>query len=392
MKCSHCRIEQQLVRNILNTILIIFAVIYALSIIYLLTGFYRIGNRRSREIFHISTVVAAHNEEKYLEKCLQSLASQNYPVAKYEVIIADDRSNDNTPRIIKNFCDNYDNFKSTRVEIGETAIPKKTALQRALEMAKGEIIVSTDADCEHHENWMQTLVSHFDDKVGIVIGHAAYSMPGNLWQGIDALDYFSQRALGAAFAGVGSSYTCTAANLAYRRSIYEEFENDFKGLKVRPAEDNFIVNYVHHKTGYKIAVATEQESIVETNGAQSFGHFFNQRFRWGAYGESRLGTGVLLFFIPTLLFYGLITVAAISFIITGSHWNALLIALSIKLIADFAFLYKAAGVYHCKYLMKYFPPSWLFNLILVPLIIVKSNLSTFKWKDKKYTQTAEVET
>ncbi len=375
----------------MDTVIIIFALIYAFSIIYLLTGFYRIGNGRNREIFSVSVVMVAHNEEEYLEKCLQSLASQNYPVTKYEVIIGDDRSTDNTPRIIENFCDSYDNFESVRIKAGEAAIPKKTALLKALEKAKGEIIASTDADCEHHRNWLRSLVSHFNDKAGMVIGHAAYPAPVNLWQGIDALDYFSQRALGAAFAGVGSSYTCTAANLAYRRSIYKEFKNDFKELKVRPAEDNFVVNYVHQKTGHKIAVATEQESIVETNSAQSFGHFLNQRFRWGAYGDSRPGLGVLLFFVPALLFYGLITLAAISSIIAGSHWNALITALLIKMIADFAFLYKAAGIYRCRYLMKYFIPSWLLNLILVPLIVVKSNLSTFKWKDKKYTQTAEVE-
>ena len=45
----------------------------------------------------------------------------------------------------------------------------------------------------------------------MVIGHTRYHSPRTFWQGIDALDYFSQRALGTAFIGIGFAYTCAAS-------------------------------------------------------------------------------------------------------------------------------------------------------------------------------------
>lgn len=54
----------------------------------------------------ISTIVITYNQEKYIEKALQSIVDQNVDF-HVEIIVADDGSNDNTPNIIRRFAKKY---------------------------------------------------------------------------------------------------------------------------------------------------------------------------------------------------------------------------------------------------------------------------------------------
>src|SRR3989344_7744191 len=51
----------------------------------------------------VSVILPARNEEGFIEKCLNSLAEQDYE--NYEIIVVDDRSQDNTGQIIKKIAE-----------------------------------------------------------------------------------------------------------------------------------------------------------------------------------------------------------------------------------------------------------------------------------------------
>jgi len=353
---------------------------------------YRVPEYNNKKTHFISVVVAARNEENTLEACLNSLAAQDYPPDMHEIIVADDRSTDETPQIIKKFCEKYPHFKSVTVDASaQNVIPKKSALIQALTVARGDVISATDADCVIPETWLSSINSYFSDEVGMVVGHTNYPTPANQWQGIDAIDYFSQRALGVAFIGAGSAYTSTASNFAYRKSIYDKNKDDFAGLSIRPAEDNYFLHCAHKRSDFKIAVATEQGSFVTTKGAQSFSEFLHQRFRWSAYGGTITTTGMKLFFIPVLLYYCCLLAAPIPLVLNIPGSLALvMISLACKLIVDFLFMFKATTLFHCRYLLKYFVQIYLLHFVLIPVIVIRGNLFAFKWKGRKYTKMKEI--
>lgn len=372
-----------------NYLLAFVGALYCISVLYLLTGLFRLRYKRQNSTPFCTVIVAVHNEEQNLERCLNLLANQNYPSDKFEVIVADDRSNDSTPAIIGKFCEMYTNFRSVAVKPHEDAVPKKTALIRALDIARGEIILSTDGDCEQPNEWIRTISAYFTDGVGMVVGHVGYFEPQNLWQGIDALDYLTHRALGAAFLGVNSVYTCTAANMAYRKEIYDINKEGFKALKIRPAEDNFILHCTRN-SGFKIAVATGLQSIVQTQGASSFSHFMNQRFRWAAYGGNITTMGVKLFFIPALFFYLLILISIFAAPLSPASLPVLLSVLAGKLFSDFLLISRYTWLYKIQYMMKYFLPLSFIHLLLAPLVAIKGNIFSFSWKNKRYTKAHEI--
>ena len=134
--------------HLLQWLLAVSGGVYGCALLVLLIGQLRLARPHTHAKRFISVIVAVHNEENTLRLCLAGLARQTYPADLYEIIIADDRSTDSTPALIEEFCKTDRRFSFVRIEPGADAIPKKTALKKALDCARGDIIASTDGDCE----------------------------------------------------------------------------------------------------------------------------------------------------------------------------------------------------------------------------------------------------
>ena len=105
-----------------------------------------------------SVVIPAFNEQAYLGACLASLAAQDYPGA-FEVIVVDNNSTDDTAVIA--------------AAAGVTVVvePERGvchARQRGTEVARGEIIISTDADTTFASGWLSGIDAAFSRRPGAV--------------------------------------------------------------------------------------------------------------------------------------------------------------------------------------------------------------------------------
>ena len=101
----------------------------------------------------VSIVIPALNEEKYIGECLKSLADQKTRLG-YEVVVVDNNSTDNTIKIAAAFKDKL-NLKIIHEKIQGRGV----ARARGFAEAKGEIILSTDADAILYPEWIDTLVN-----------------------------------------------------------------------------------------------------------------------------------------------------------------------------------------------------------------------------------------
>jgi len=100
----------------------------------------------------LSVVIPAHNEEQYLPACLQALRQQTYPFEGYEIIVVDNASLDGTANLARKF--------GARV-IHEPVKGIARARQRGFEEARGDVIVSTDADTVAPPFWLARIAGHF---------------------------------------------------------------------------------------------------------------------------------------------------------------------------------------------------------------------------------------
>ncbi|WP_228985350.1 glycosyltransferase family 2 protein [Photorhabdus laumondii] len=92
----------------------------------------------------LSIIVAAHNLEDLIGKCLESVKKCLYKVSSddYEVLLIDDSSFDSTPSILKKFSEENESFIYIRKEFRNLGKVKKYAV----EISSGEYITFVDGD------------------------------------------------------------------------------------------------------------------------------------------------------------------------------------------------------------------------------------------------------
>jgi glycosyltransferase involved in cell wall biosynthesis len=102
----------------------------------------------------ISVVIPAFNEEKYIEICLKSLRDQKFD-GNYEIIVADDSSEDNTVKVAEKYADRVVIHQRGSISYGR---------QKGAEAARYQAIAFTDADTYVAPDWLAQLSSSLEQK------------------------------------------------------------------------------------------------------------------------------------------------------------------------------------------------------------------------------------
>ena len=107
----------------------------------------------------VSVMIPAHNEQDVIEKTVENVLAMDYE--KFEVIVIDDRSSDNTANVIRELEAKYD--KVTALVRDKDAFPGKSAvLNDAFKIAKGEAILVFDADATVEPDFLNKLIPNLE--------------------------------------------------------------------------------------------------------------------------------------------------------------------------------------------------------------------------------------
>lgn len=142
---------------------------YPLTII-ILAGLMATPVKKANITPTVSIIIAAHNEEKHIRKKIENTLSLDYPREKLEIIISSDASTDMTNEIVKQYSDYGIRLVGLEKRSGKTK-----AQNRALELAKGDILFFSDATTIYPSNAVKKLVRNFfDPQVGCVTGQVTF--------------------------------------------------------------------------------------------------------------------------------------------------------------------------------------------------------------------------
>lgn len=108
------------------------------------------------ENIKLSFVVPVYNVEPYLCKCVDSLLAQDYD--SYEILLVDDGSPDECPRICDNYAATYDNIRVIHRENGGLSAARNSGLK----VTKGEYICFVDSDDYWEENVLGGLMEQVE--------------------------------------------------------------------------------------------------------------------------------------------------------------------------------------------------------------------------------------
>ena len=240
-----------------------------------------------------SVVIAARNEEENLPALLKDLTIQSYPSDKTEVIIVNDRSTDRTKEILERASKKYSFIKTvTIIDKSKDMTPKKHALDQGINISKGEIIISTDADCRVGKNWVLSMVNSTIKSKGITVGFSKVLGNSFLSQ-YQLIDFLGIITANAGAFGWGKYWSGTGQNLAYLKSDYVNI-NGFDLVKDEiSGDDMYLVQKISKlKSGF---LNIDPQSFVETKPVKTISQFINQRTRWASNSKKNIKSNKLFF-------------------------------------------------------------------------------------------------
>lgn len=192
----------------------------------------------------VSVLVYSHNQAEALARNLPILLNQNYP--KYEVIVLDDNSRDNTQDVLTMMDQRSDILMHTKIDEKTRAMShRKLAVLLGTKSAHYDLILMTHAECmPASTDWIGGLVSHFANPgVEVVLGPVVYERRTGFLSRFCQFDLFQRLLLMFGIALSMKAYAGWGQNLAFRKSTF--YANRSQGfqrhLKMQPGEDDLFV-------------------------------------------------------------------------------------------------------------------------------------------------------
>lgn len=233
------------------------------------------GQKRKKQLFkeselpRVSILIPVWNEEKSIERTLKSILSSNYPKEKFEVIVIDDGSTDESLKIAKRFRSNI--VKVYSKENGG----KGSALNFGIKKSKGEIIFSMDADTFVEPRTVKNMVRFFKNKdvMSSTPAMVIYK-PKGLLQRVQYIEYLTGLFLRKSFSYLNAIHITPGAFSAYRKTFFDKY-GDYDEDNI--TEDLEMSLRIQSK-GYTIE--NSNEAPAYTIAPNTFFGLLKQRRRW----------------------------------------------------------------------------------------------------------------
>ncbi|MCT4631919.1 MAG: glycosyltransferase [Firmicutes bacterium] len=236
--------------------------------------------RDIRDYPFVSILIPAHNEGKVIGHTVKAMLELDYPNDRYEIIVINDNSNDNTESEIEKVLDHYIDREIIVINNKQTTGPKgkSNALNVGLKRAVGEFVVVYDADNTPNNQALKYLVYGItrNGKYGAVIGkfRTRNKERNTLTRFINIETLSFQWMAQAGRWKLFRLCTIPGTNFIIRKSILEKLG----GWDVRAIAEDTEISFRIYALGYKIsfmpfAVTYEQEP-------ETLKVWFKQRTRW----------------------------------------------------------------------------------------------------------------
>lgn len=359
--------------------------LYIFMILYLKLGWGRIPlfkeNYRDPTTF-VSILIAARNEEGKIEKTIEDILAQNYPAKLFELIVVDDHSTDCTPEIVSSFSSRGVKL----IKLNETEklnSYKKKAITEAINLAQGELMITTDADCRMGKSWLKTIVGYYESgEFNMISSPVAYFEERNSFEEMQTLEFLFLIGLGAAGIGNKLPATCNGANLAYRKDVFIKLQG-FNGIDdLASGDDELFLHKVASAYPGTIGFCKSREAVVYTHAKENLREFIQQRKRWASKSTRYKNKGVVFLGLSVWLFNLLFLVNFVLGFSEPFFWKIGLISLVLKMSIELLFLYPVCSFAERKRLLYYVPLSTVVHIFYLVFIGIAGNSGKYNWKGR----------
>lgn len=376
-------------------IILFIAIIYVLLIIAFSIGFGLVKtvyteNHKTQNTFSI--IVPFRNEASYLTDLLHSVSNLNYPKSLFEIILVNDESTDGFKTVIDEFSHGHPSLNLKLINnLRSTNSPKKDAINTAIDSAKFDWMVSTDADCRVPISWLQLFNQTIINKpVEFICGPVRFKTEKSFLFHFQNLNLLSL--VGSTIGGFGLKlpFMCNGANLCYNKATFKELDGFEGNQHIASGDDIFMLEKMQKFKPDKILFLKSSEASVITHSESNWTSFFNQQLRWAAKSTSTSGkmskfVGLSVFLMNLSLILGWI------YILFNPMALIYLVGIfSLKLLADGILILKTdlflKGSDPWTGTMNfYFLTSLIYPFFIVATAVI-SQTTSYEWKGRKFNK------
>ncbi|OFY15756.1 MAG: hypothetical protein A2X02_00200 [Bacteroidetes bacterium GWF2_29_10] len=342
-------------------------------------AFFNPNKEVSVETPPISVIICAKNEYDNLERNLPFFLEQNYP--KYEILVVNDNSDDETTYLLKEFADKYNHFKYVSITgFSNYALGKKFPLAIGIKSAQYDTLLLTDADCiPASNNWISSMQKAYTtSKTEIVLGYGAYKKRPGFLNKLIRYDAFFIGLQYLSFSLAGFPYMGIGRNLSYKKDLFFKNKGFSPHYNVMSGDDDLFINRVAKKENVSIQIEYDSHTYSEPKPSfyswvlQKRRHF-STSYHYKFFHRVLLG----LLGLSSLIFYMLLLIL----LLINFQTTFLIIIFGAKFISQTVVFYLTMNKLNEKDLFWYFIVFDLFMIFINPVILISGLLfKKNKWK------------
>ena len=210
----------------------------------------------------VSLLIAAYNEEAVIQEKLQNSLDLDYPADRRQIFVAADGSDDRTPEIVDKFAD-----CGVVLSYSPQRQGKMAAINRAMALTSGEIIVFSDANNLYAPDVLAALVAPFvDDSVGMVSGAKQILQGDGALGDSEGLYWKYESFIKQQETRLGNCTGVAGEILAIRRSLFQippnDIINDDFYMAVQIMQQGYRVVYTPNARSFERVSYSEQDEVV----------------------------------------------------------------------------------------------------------------------------------
>ena len=285
----------------------------------------------------ITIIVPVRNEEENILALLKGISEQTYPKHKFEVIVADDSSTDNTRTLVENYAANANiSIKLIKVIEGNG---KKKAIEKAIIKSVGALIVTVDGDCLIKASWIGAINAYYQNyKPKMICGGVTFWGERSFFEKMQTIEFASLTGSGAACLKAGFPNMCNGANLAYEKKAFYEVGGFTGNETIASGDDEFLMHKIAKRYPGKVHFLKSSATVVYTKPIKSINEFISQRRRWASKWKHYQFKSIKLLAL-FIFFYNSLLIITFAMSIIGLYsWNAWFIQVVFKMLTEYVFL------------------------------------------------------
>jgi cellulose synthase/poly-beta-1,6-N-acetylglucosamine synthase-like glycosyltransferase len=256
---------------------------------------------------------------------------------------------------------------------------KKKAIEKAVSHAKGDWIVTTDADCIIPKHWLQLYNAYIQKYQPVfVAAPVMFIKERGILNEFQLLDFLALQGITAAAVGAGKHSMSNGANLAFEKSAFIAV-GGYQGVdQIASGDDMFLMHKMKVTLSNRIGYLFHPGAIVLTKAISNWKQFMMQRIRWSS--KARYYDDNSIFWVLLLVY--LYNLSLLIALLAGAYYT-LLISILCKITLELFFLTPVSRFYKMSTELLYFPLFQPLHIIYTLMAGFFGQVKTYTWKGRR---------